>query len=103
PGIAHFTFPGCEGDSLLFLLDMMGIESSTGSACTAGVPRPSHVLLAMGLTEDQARGAQRFSLGWSSAEDDVDALLAVIGRAFQQARQAGMAGHESTIRTASSR
>ncbi len=103
PGIAHFTFPGCEGDSLLFLLDMMGIESSTGSACTAGVPRPSHVLLAMGLTEDQARGAQRFSLGWSSTADDVDALLAVIGRAFQQARLAGMAGHESTIRTASSR
>lgn len=102
PGIAHFTFPGCEGDSLLFLLDMMGIEASTGSACTAGVPRPSHVLLAMGLTEEQARGAQRFSLGWSSGEDDVDALLAVVGRAFQQARQAGMAGHESSIRTASS-
>lgn len=103
PGIAHFTFPGCEGDSLLFLLDMMGVEASTGSACTAGVPRPSHVLLAMGLSEEQARGAQRFSLGWTSTEDDVEALLAVVGRAFQQARQAGMAGHESTIRTASSR
>ncbi len=103
PGIAHVTFPGCEGDSLLFLLDMMGVESSTGSACTAGVPRPSHVLLAMGLSEDQARGAQRFSLGWSSTPDDVDALLAVVGRAFQQARQAGMAGHESSIQTASSR
>ena len=103
PGIAHFTFPGCEGDSLLFLLDMMGVEASTGSACTAGIPRPSHVLLAMGLTEEQARGAQRFSLGWTSTEDDVDALLAVVGRAFQQARQAGMAGHESTIRTASTR
>ena len=48
PGNAHFTFPGCEGDSLLFLLDLAGVESSTGSACTAGVPRPSHVLLAMG-------------------------------------------------------
>ncbi|NUP73559.1 MAG: cysteine desulfurase [Sinomonas sp.] len=103
PGIAHFTFPGCEGDSLLFLLDMMGVESSTGSACTAGVPRPSHVLLAMGLTEEQARGAQRFSLGWSSTDDDVDALLAVVGRAFDQARKAGMAGHESSIRTASTR
>ena len=103
PGIAHFTFPGCEGDSLLFLLDMMGVEASTGSACTAGVPRPSHVLLAMGLAEEEARGAQRFSLGWSSTDDDVDALLAVIGRAFEQARQAGMAGHESTIRTASVR
>ncbi len=63
PGNAHFTFPGCEGDSLLFLLDLAGVESSTGSACTAGVPRPSHVLLAMGLDEDTARGAQRFSSG----------------------------------------
>ncbi len=103
PGIAHFTFPGCEGDSLLFLLDMMGVEASTGSACTAGVPRPSHVLLAMGLSEAEARGAQRFSLGWSSTEADVEALLAVVGRAFEQARQAGMAGHESGIRTASTR
>ncbi len=48
PGNAHFTFPGCEGDSLLMLLDAHGIECSTGSACTAGVAEPSHVLLAMG-------------------------------------------------------
>ncbi|MGH7752599.1 MAG: cysteine desulfurase family protein, partial [Gemmatimonadales bacterium] len=75
PGNAHFTFPGCEGDSLLFLLDLAGVESSTGSACTAGVPRPSHVLLAMGLDEDTARGAQRFSLGHTSTDADVDALL----------------------------
>ncbi|MEA5453128.1 cysteine desulfurase family protein [Sinomonas sp. JGH33] len=103
PGIAHFTFPGCEGDSLLFLLDMMGVEASTGSACTAGVPRPSHVLLAMGLTEEQARGAQRLSLGWTTTQGDVDEFLAVVGRAYEQARKAGMAGRESSIRTASSR
>ncbi|WP_433874361.1 cysteine desulfurase family protein [Sinomonas atrocyanea] len=103
PGIAHLTFPGCEGDSLLFLLDMAGIATSTGSACTAGVPRPSHVLTAMGRTEDQARGAQRFSLGWNSTEADVDALLAAIGPAVAQARAAGMAGHASTIQTASTR
>ncbi|RAX15624.1 aminotransferase class V-fold PLP-dependent enzyme [Pseudarthrobacter sp. AG30] len=100
PGNAHFTFPGCEGDSLLFLLDLAGIESSTGSACTAGVPRPSHVLLAMGLDEDTARGAQRFSLGHTSTEADVDALLAALPEAYARARQAGMAGHESTIQTA---
>ena len=100
PGNAHFTFPGCEGDSLLFLLDLAGVESSTGSACTAGVPRPSHVLLAMGLDEDTARGAQRFSLGHSSTESDVDALLAALPGAFARARQAGMAGHESSIQTA---
>jgi cysteine desulfurase len=100
PGNAHFTFPGCEGDSLLFLLDLAGVESSTGSACTAGVPRPSHVLLAMGLNEDTARGAQRFSLGHASTESDVDALLAALPGAYERARQAGMAGHESTIQTA---
>jgi cysteine desulfurase len=100
PGNAHFTFPGCEGDSLLFLLDLAGIESSTGSACTAGVPRPSHVLLAMGLDEETARGAQRFSLGHTSTEADVDALLAALPEAYSRARQAGMAGHESTIQTA---
>lgn len=100
PGNAHFTFPGCEGDSLLFLLDLAGVESSTGSACTAGVPRPSHVLLAMGLDEETARGAQRFSLGHASTEADVAALLEALPDAYARARQAGMAGHESTIQTA---
>ncbi|MEV7604638.1 cysteine desulfurase family protein [Paenarthrobacter sp. NPDC089322] len=100
PGNAHFTFPGCEGDSLLFLLDLAGVESSTGSACTAGVPRPSHVLLAMGLDEDTARGAQRFTLGHGSTEDDVDVLLKALPEACSRARQAGMAGHESSIQTA---
>jgi cysteine desulfurase len=100
PGNAHFTFPGCEGDSLLFLLDLAGVESSTGSACTAGVPRPSHVLLAMGLDEETARGAQRFTLGHPSTEADVDALLAALPGAYSRARQAGMAGHESSIQTA---
>lgn len=93
PGNAHFTFPGCEGDSLLFLLDMAGVESSTGSACNAGVPRPSHVLLAMGLSEDEARGAQRFTLGHTSTEDDVTALLTALPGAWAQAKKAGMAGH----------
>ncbi|UKA48531.1 cysteine desulfurase [Arthrobacter sp. FW305-123] len=100
PGNAHFTFPGCEGDSLLFLLDLAGVESSTGSACTAGVPRPSHVLLAMGLDEDTARGAQRFTLGHSSTDADVDLLLKALPEACFRARQAGMAGHESSIQTA---
>ena len=100
PGNAHFTFPGCEGDSLLFLLDLAGVESSTGSACTAGVPRPSHVLLAMGLDEETARGAQRFSLGHASTDADVDALLKALPEAYARARQAGMAGHESSIQTA---
>lgn len=101
PGNAHFTFPGCEGDSLLFLLDMAGVESSTGSACTAGVPRPSHVLLAMGLDEDTARGAQRFSLGHSSGQSDVDTFVAALPDAHARAKKAGLAGHVSRIQTAS--
>ena len=95
PGIAHLVFPGCEGDSLLYLLDAAGIECSTGSACQAGVARPSHVVLATGLPERQARGALRLSLGWSSTDADVDALLAVIGEVVERARRAGVSGSPS--------
>jgi cysteine desulfurase len=89
-GNAHFTFPGCEGDSLLFLLDAAGISVSTGSACQAGVPEASHVLLAMGLDEPTARGALRFTLGHGSTEADVDALLAALPAAVERARAAGL-------------
>ncbi|WP_339392647.1 cysteine desulfurase family protein [Brevibacterium metallidurans] len=90
PGNAHFTFAGCEGDSLLFGLDARGIATSTGSACSAGVSRPSHVLLACGMDEDVARSAQRFSLGHDSTAADVDAVLAVLPEVVDQARRAGM-------------
>ncbi len=89
PGNAHFSFPGCEGDALLMLLDAKGIACSTGSACTAGVAQPSHVLLAMGADEGRARGSLRFSLGATSTPDDVTALGAVIGEAVERARRAG--------------
>jgi cysteine desulfurase len=95
PGNAHFTFPGCEGDSLLYLLDAHGVECSTGSACQAGVPQPSHVLLAMGVPEPVARGALRFSLGHTSTEADVQALAQAIGPAVQRARGAGLTGAPS--------
>jgi len=91
PGNAHFVFPGCEGDSLLYLLDSRGVECSTGSACQAGVPQPSHVLLAMGLAEDDARCALRFSLGRSSTPADVDALVEVLAEVAARARAAGLA------------
>jgi cysteine desulfurase len=90
PANAHFTFPGCEGDSLLMLLDAQGIECSTGSACTAGVPQPSHVLLAMGADAAKARGSLRFSLGHTSVQADVDELAKAIGPAFERARSAGL-------------
>ena len=94
PGNAHFTFPGCEGDSMLFLFDAAGVALSTGSACSAGVPRASHVLLAMGLDETTARGAQRFSLGRGTTEDDVAAVVAATADVYARARRAGLSGHE---------
>ena len=89
PGNAHFSFPGCEGDALLMLLDARGIACSTGSACTAGVARPSHVLLAMGADEARARGSLRFSFGQCSTQADCEAVGAVIGEAVERARRAG--------------
>jgi cysteine desulfurase len=100
PGNAHFTFPGCEGDSLLMLLDANGIECSTGSACTAGVAQPSHVLLAMGADPVAARGSLRFSLGHSSTRADVDAVAKVIGPVVERARGAGLAGLRRSARAA---
>ncbi|OBI20027.1 cysteine desulfurase family protein [Mycobacterium sp. E2497] len=91
PGNAHFTFPGCEGDALLMLLDANGIECSTGSACTAGVAQPSHVLLAMGADPTSARGSLRMSLGHTSVDDDVDAVLQVLPAAVDRARRAALA------------
>jgi cysteine desulfurase len=88
PGNAHFSFPGCEGDALLMLLDARGIACSTGSACTAGVAQPSHVLLAMGADDARARGSLRFSLGHSSEQAEVDALGSVIGEVVERARRA---------------
>ena len=88
PGNAHLGFPGCEGDSLLMLLDARGIECSTGSACSAGVAQPSHVLLAMGCTAEAARHSLRFSLGHSSTQADVDAVVAAIGPVVERARAA---------------
>ncbi|MDQ1008169.1 cysteine desulfurase [Streptomyces sp. V4I23] len=90
PANAHFTFPGCEGDSLLLLLDAQGIACSTGSACTAGVAQPSHVLLATGTDPDLARGTLRFSLGHTSTKADVDAVAQAIGPAVERARTAGL-------------
>ncbi|PKV88033.1 cysteine desulfurase family protein [Streptomyces sp. TLI_146] len=90
PANAHFSFPGCEGDSLLLLLDAQGIECSTGSACTAGVAQPSHVLLATGTPPDLARGTLRFSLGHTSTEADVRAVATAIGPAVERARTAGL-------------
>ncbi|MGT2426626.1 aminotransferase class V-fold PLP-dependent enzyme [Amnibacterium kyonggiense] len=78
PGSLHVTVDGADGESLLLLLDAAGVSVSTGSACLAGVTRVSPVLLAMGVGEQEARGALRITFGHSSDEADVDALLAAL-------------------------
>jgi cysteine desulfurase len=90
PGIANLTFAGCEGDALLMLLDARGVECSTGSACSAGVAQPSHVLTAMGAGPAEARGSLRFSLGHDSTPGDVAAALDAIVPAVERARRAGL-------------
>jgi cysteine desulfurase len=90
PGNAHFSFPGCEGDALLLLLDAAGVAVSTGSACSAGVAQPSHVLLAMGADDANARSSLRITLGHTSTADDVDALIAALPAAVERALRAGM-------------
>lgn len=89
PGNAHFSFPGCEGDLLLMLLDAAGIDCSTGSACTAGIPEPSHVLLAMGVDPRLSRASLRFSLGEATTTADVDRLVAALPGAVERAARAG--------------
>ena len=88
PANVHVSFPGCEGDTLLMLLDAAGVECSTGSACTAGVPEPSHVLEAMGVDPGLARGSLRFSLGCTSTSDDVDRVIEVLPAALERASRA---------------
>ncbi|WP_375384128.1 cysteine desulfurase family protein [uncultured Microbacterium sp.] len=85
PGNAHVLFPGASGDALLFLMDRAGVAVSTGSACQAGVPEPSHVVLAMGRDDVAARSVLRLSLGRTSTQADVDAFLAALPEAYARA------------------
>lgn len=90
PGTVHFTFPGCSADSMIFLLDAAGVSVSAGSACTAGVNRPSHVLLAMGRSEDEATGALRITLGYTTTESDIDHFLTAFPAVHAAAKKAGL-------------
>lgn len=90
PGILNVTFSGAPGDALLLLLDAENISTSTGSACSAGVAQPSHVLLSLGLSERDAKSSLRFSLGHTSTDSDVAYLGSVIGKVVERARAAGL-------------
>ena len=91
PAICHVTVPGARADDVLLLLDAVGVDCSTGSACTAGVHQPSEVVLAMGLGEDAAVSSVRFSLGHTTVEGDVDAVVAAWPDAVARARGVGAA------------
>jgi len=88
PGIANISFPRTESDSLLLLFDAEGIACSTGSACSAGVQEASHVLMAMGLDEKEARSSLRFSLGTANTDTDIEYLQTCIKRVIDRARAA---------------
>ncbi|OLT55055.1 cysteine desulfurase [Corynebacterium sp. CNJ-954] len=90
-GHVHVAFPGAEGDSLIMLLDVAGVDASTGSACSAGVNRASHVLTGMGVPVEVARGALRLTFGTATTADDVDRLCSLLPGVVDQARAAGMA------------
>lgn len=90
PGIAHFTFAGAEGDALLLLLDAQGVQCSTGSACSAGIAQPSHVLIAMGMAPKVARSSIRFSIGTTTTEQEIDKAISVINEVVTRARAAGV-------------
>jgi cysteine desulfurase len=88
PGIVNITFPGTDSEALLLLLDMQGIACSTGSACSAGVHRPSHVLMALGANEDEATSSLRFSVSYTNTEDEIEKLASVIGDVVAKSRAA---------------
>lgn len=90
PNNVHFRFPGCLGDSLLFLLDLEGVSISTGSACTAGVSGPSHVVLSLGADNDEAMGTLRITLGHTTTDEDVAAFLKAFPKAYEGAKRAGL-------------
>ena len=87
-GIVNATFPGTESDALLLLLDTEGISASAGSACSAGVPRPSHVLVALGLSETDADASLRISIGTTNTKSEIDQVLAVMPSVVERARNA---------------
>ena len=88
PGISNITFPQTQNETLLLLMDSEGISCSTGAACTAGVHRPSHVLVAMGHSEESSMSSLRFSFGHSSTRSDVEKILAALPSVIERGKKA---------------
>ena len=89
PNNLNVSFSGVQGETLLLALDMMGIAASAGSACTTGNSEPSHVLLAMGQSEERARSSLRFSVGPTTTSDDIDEVIDVLAEAVERVRMVG--------------
>lgn len=96
PGNVHVLIPGATGETLLFLLDQAGLSVSTGSACQAGVPEPSHVVMALGRSETDARQVLRLTLGRTSTPGDIEALLGALPAAVERARASGARSAQSS-------
>ena len=92
PGISNITFPGTQSDSLLLLMDSEKVSCSTGAACTAGVHRPSHVLMAMGLTDVVSQSSLRFSFGSTNTTEDVAYALSVLPTVIERGLAANAVG-----------
>ena len=94
PGISNITFPGTQSDSLLLLMDSEKVSCSTGAACTAGVHRPSHVLMAMGLTDVVSQSSLRFSFGSTNTTEDVAYALSVLPTVIERGLAANAVGRK---------
>ena len=94
PGISNITFPGTQSDSLLLLMDSEKVSCSTGAACTAGVHRPSHVLMAMGLTDVVSQSSLRFSFGSTNTAEDVSYALSVLPTVIERGLAANAVGRK---------
>ena len=95
PGVVNISIPGTESDALLLLLDSEGISASAGSACSAGVPRPSHVLVAMGIPEELADASLRISIGATNTSSEIDQVISVLPAVVERARNAFAVGKSS--------
>jgi len=94
PHNAHFRFSYIEGEALLLNLDMMGIIASTGSACSSKSLKASHVLLAIGLTPEQAHGSLRLTLGKGNTDEDIDTALEAVPKVVKKLRAMSPLGHK---------
>ena len=86
PNTLNLTLPGIRGESLVLALDQKGVAVSSGSACRAGLPEPSHALMAMGLSEEEAHCAVRFSLGFGNTMDEIERTISIIDQIMRETK-----------------